>query len=73
MSDHVYKTIEITGTSTEGVERAVENAIGKAGESLHNLRWFEITNVRGDVHGGSINHWQVTLKVGFTLDDNSAA
>lgn len=68
MSDHVYKTIEITGSSSSGIEPAVQTAISKASESLHNLRWFEVTDVRGELQGGNVSHWQVSLKVGFTLD-----
>jgi flavin-binding protein dodecin len=68
--DHVYKSIEITGSSATSVEDAVQRAISKASKSLHNLRWFEVTNVRGDIGaGGTVSHYQVTMKVGFTLDD----
>ena len=67
--DHVYKSIELTGTSAVGVEEAIQNAIGKASKSLHNLRWFEISNVRGDIQNGVVSHYQVTMKVGFTLDE----
>jgi dodecin len=68
--DHVYKSIELTGSSAVGVEEAVQNAISKASKSLHNLRWFEVTNVRGDIKpGGTVSHYQVTMKVGFTLDE----
>lgn len=67
--DHVYKTIEITGTSTSGVDGAVRTAIAKASKSLHELRWFEVTQVRGNIENGTVAHYQVTLKVGFTLDD----
>ena len=70
MSDHVYKTIEITGSSAEGIEQAVEGTMAKASESLHNLRWFEVTDIRGELDGGRVSHWQVTTKLGFTLDDN---
>jgi flavin-binding protein dodecin len=68
MSDHVYKKIELTGSSEKSIEEAVENAISKASESLHNLRWFEVTEIRGDLEGDKVRHWQVTAKVGFTLD-----
>jgi dodecin len=68
MSDHVYKLIELTGTSTEGVEAAVNSALDRAGKTLHNLRWFEVTNIRGDVADNNALHWQVTLKAGFKLD-----
>lgn len=72
MSDHVYKTVEITGSSASGLQDAVEHAVGRAGESLHNLRWFEVSDIRGQLHDGGIDHWQVTLKIGFTLDGNDA-
>jgi len=67
--DHVYKKIELTGSSPESMEKAVENAVAKAGESLRNLRWFEIVDSRGQIEGGRVAHWQVTVKIGFTLDD----
>jgi hypothetical protein len=68
--DHVYKSIELTGSSPVSVEDAVQKAIAKASKSLHNLRWFEVTNVRGDIKpGGAVSHYQVTMKVGFTLDE----
>ena len=68
MSDHVYKLIELTGSSPDGIEGAIENAIEKAGKSLHNLRWFEVTDTRGQIVDGKVAHWQVAMKVGFTLD-----
>lgn len=68
MSDHVYKSIELTGSSPDGIESAIENAVSKASESLHNLRWFEVTDTRGQIVDGKVAHWQVTMKVGFTLD-----
>jgi flavin-binding protein dodecin len=68
MPDHVYKSIEITGTSTESVDAAVRGAIARASKTLHNLRWFHVTEVRGTIEGDHVSHWQVTLKVGFTLD-----
>jgi len=69
MADHVYKKIEITGSSSVGTDEAIKNAIAKAGESLHNLRWFEVVETRGHIDQGQIAHWQVTVKIGFTLDD----
>ena len=69
MADHVYKSIELTGSSKTGVEDAVSTAISKAARTLHNLRWFQITDVRGFIDGGKVEHWQVTMKVGFTLDE----
>lgn len=65
---HVYKKIELAGSSPDGVDAAIRNAISRASETLHNLRWFEVTEIRGEVEGGAVNHWQVSLKVGFTLD-----
>ncbi len=69
MADHVYKKLELTGSSTTGVEDAVSNAIAKAAKTIHNLRWFEVSEIRGGIDDGAIAHWQVSLKVGFTLDD----
>jgi dodecin len=68
MSDHVYKTIEITGSSPKGVEEAIRNAVAKASKSLHNLRWFQVLETRGEISEDKVAHWQVTMKVGFTLD-----
>jgi flavin-binding protein dodecin len=68
MSNHVYKTIELTGSSPKGLEDAVANAIAKASKTVHNLRWFQVIDTRGEVEGGKVAHWQVTMKVGFTLD-----
>jgi hypothetical protein len=68
MSEHVYKTIEITGSSPKGMQEAINNAVGKAHSSLHNLRWFQVTETRGEIESGKVAHWQVTMKVGFTLD-----
>jgi len=68
MSEHVYKTIEVTGSSKTSIEEAVQTAMARAGESLHNLRWFEVTDIRGHIDGGQIDYWQVTVKIGFTLD-----
>jgi len=69
MSDHVYKTIELVGSSNKGMEDAVEKAIGKASATVRNLRWFEVLDTRGHIEGGRVAHWQVTLKLGFTLED----
>ncbi|HUL63000.1 MAG TPA: dodecin [Burkholderiaceae bacterium] len=70
MTDHVYKTIELTGSSTRGIEDAITHAVSRASKTLHNLRWFEMSQLRGEISGDTVAHWQVTLKVGFTLDDN---
>ncbi len=69
MTDHTYKLIELTGTSTDSIEDAVNNAIEKASKTVHNLRWFEVTEMRGAIEKGAVAHWQVTMKLGFTLDD----
>ena len=68
MSDHVYKKIEITGSSAVGIEDAVKKAIAKAAETMHNLRWFEVVETRGQIEDGAVAYWQVTLKVGFKID-----
>jgi flavin-binding protein dodecin len=69
MSDHVYKLLELTGTSPTGIEDAVGKAINKASKTVRNIHWFQVTETRGQVIDGKVAHWQVTLKVGFTLDD----
>jgi len=69
MSDHVYKVIEVVGSSAESIEDAVRQAIGRASATLRDIRWFEVTETRGHVEDGEIKHFQVTLKVGFTLAD----
>jgi flavin-binding protein dodecin len=69
MSEHIYKSIELTGTSKTSVEEAVNNAIEKAKQSIHGLRWFEVTNIRGVIENDNIAHWQITMKLGFTLDE----
>jgi hypothetical protein len=68
MTDHIYKTIQITGTSKKGVEEAIRGAIAKAANSVHNLRWFKVTEIRGDISGVDVQYWQVSIDVGFTLD-----
>jgi len=68
MSNHVYKTLELTGSSPRSIDDAVANAIAKASKTVHNLRWFQVTDTRGEIEGGKVAHWQVTMKVGFTLD-----
>ncbi|HSJ23629.1 MAG TPA: dodecin [Longimicrobiales bacterium] len=69
MNDHVYKVVELTGSSTSSMEDAIRNAVRRASQTLRNLRWFEVIDTRGHIENGDIGHWQVTLKVGFTLDD----
>jgi flavin-binding protein dodecin len=68
MSDHVYKSLELTGSSTTGIEDAVGQAIAKAHETVRNMQWFEVMETRGHIRDGRVAHWQVTVKVGFTLD-----
>ncbi|MGE0316182.1 MAG: dodecin [Lautropia sp.] len=68
MSNHVYKILELTGSSPTGIEDAVQTALAKAHETVRNLHWFEIAETRGHIEDGRVRHWQVTLKVGFTLD-----
>jgi flavin-binding protein dodecin len=69
MSDHVYKSVEITGSSPQGVTEAIDRAIGKASGTLRNIDWFEVVSVRGHVADGRVAHYQVTLKIGFRLED----
>ncbi len=68
MSDHVYKKIELVGSSTRSVEEAINNAIAKASETTHSLRWFEVGEIRGHIEAGAVAHYQVTVKIGFTVD-----
>ena len=68
MSDHVYKSVELTGSSPNGSDEAIRVALAKAAESIRDIRWFEVLTTRGHVEGGKIRHWQVTIKVGFTVD-----
>ncbi len=68
MSDHVYKPIELVGSSSTGSDDAVRVALTRAAETIRNMRWFEVIETRGHIDQGHVAHWQVTLKVGFTLD-----
>lgn len=69
MSNHVYKLLELTGSSTQSSDDAIRRAIAKAHETVRSIQWFQVTETRGHVVEGQVAHWQVTLKVGFTLDD----
>ncbi|HSN20983.1 MAG TPA: dodecin [Usitatibacter sp.] len=69
MSEHVYKILELTGSSTRGIEEAVQNAVVKASKTMRNMHWFEVTETRGHIENGKVAHWQVTVKLGFTLED----
>ncbi|HLU15337.1 MAG TPA: dodecin [Burkholderiaceae bacterium] len=68
MTQHVYKHIELTGSSQQSIEDAIQNAISKASETVRNLRWFKVIETRGHIEEGKVQYWQVTLQVGFTLD-----
>ncbi len=69
MSDHVYKMLELVGSSETSIEDAVQNAVARASKTVRNMRWFEVTDTRGHIENNTINHWQVTVKIGFTLDN----
>jgi len=69
MADHIYKKIEIVGSSPDGFEEAVQNALARAKKTVRNRRWFEVTETRGDIEDGKVGDWQVTLKIGFTLEE----
>ncbi len=69
MSNHVYKMIELTGSSDKGFEAAVQNAVAKAGQTVRNMRWFQVIDTRGHIDNNQIQHWQVTIKIGFTMED----
>ena len=68
MNDHVYKQIELTGSSPVSSDDAVRNAIARAGKTIRDMRWFEVLDTRGHIENDAIAHWQVTIKVGFTLE-----
>lgn len=68
MSDHVYKIVEIVGSSADSIEDAIQRAIARASSTLREIRWFEVVSTRGDVDNGRVAHYQVTLRIGFTLD-----
>jgi dodecin len=69
MSEHVYKSVEVTGSSSEGVREAIDRAVAKASETLRHLDWFEVTDVRGQIADGRVAYYQVTVKIGFRLED----
>ena len=69
MKDHVYKLIELTGTSTTSIEDAVDKVIKRANKTIKNLCWFQVVETRGTINKGQVDHWQVTIKVGFTVED----
>lgn len=69
MTDNVYKHIHLTGTSGKSIEDAVNTAIARAARTVHNMRWFELVETRGNIEDGKVRQWQATIRVGFTLDD----
>ena len=69
MPDHVYRIIEVAGSSENSIEEAIQNAVGRASRTLRQVGWFEVLQTRGSVENGKIGHYQVILKVGFTLED----
>jgi len=69
MSDHTYKLIELTGSSTESSDHAIQNAIKKTAESVKNMHWFEVTETRGYIEDGGVKYWQVSIKVGFRIEE----
>ena len=69
MSEHVYKKIELTGSSKTSIEDAITNAVSRASKTVENMRWFEVVETRGHIEDGQVGHYQVTLKVGFTLEE----
>ncbi len=68
MNDHIYKKIELIGSSPTGIEDAVNNAVNRAAKTVRNMRWFEVSEIRGHIADNKIDHWQVSVKIGFTLD-----
>lgn len=69
MEEHVYKHVEVTGSSATSLEAAVQNAVGRAAKTLRHLRWFEVKETRGVIENGNVAMWQVTVKIGFTLEE----
>ncbi|MEN4013521.1 MAG: dodecin [Chloroflexota bacterium] len=67
--NHIYKSIEITGTSSTSIEEAIQSAIQRASQTVNNLQWFEVVEIRGRIAAGRVDQWQITLKIGFTLED----
>ena len=73
MSGHTYKKIELVGSSPNSIQEAIENAVEKASQTIRNLRWFEVVETRGYIENNQVAHWQVTLKIGFTLETDANA
>ncbi len=72
MTDHIYKKVELVGTSPDSIEKAVQNALHTAGESIRNIRWVEVDEIRGHVVDAKVDHWQVGVKLGFTLETSDS-
>ena len=73
MSDATYRIIEVAGTSTEGVQQAIDSGVARANETLRNVDWMEVVSIRGHVADGRVAHYQVTMKIGFRMEDTSGA
>ncbi len=71
MNDHVYRVIEVVGSSPDSVENAIKSAVTKASNTIRHLRWFQVTETRGHIENGAVHHFQVTLKVGFSVEDEN--
>lgn len=69
MNEHVYKIIELAGSSTKSIEDAIENAVQRTSSTIHNMRWLQVQDTRAHIEGNKISHWQVIVKIGFTLDE----
>ncbi|NKL21255.1 dodecin [Rhizobium leguminosarum] len=69
MNNHVYKKVELIGSSSVSVNEAIESAISRASKSMRNLEWFEVDQIRGDIKDGAVSHYQVVIKVGFRIED----
>jgi len=73
MDDHIYRVIQIVGSSDKSIDDAIQRAVSRASQTLRNLRWFEVVETRGHIEDGKVSHYQVTLKIGFTIADSSEA
>jgi flavin-binding protein dodecin len=73
MDDHIYRIIQIVGSSDKSVDDAIQRAVARASQTLRNLRWFEVVETRGHIEDGKVEHYQVTLKIGFTIADTTGA
>ena len=69
MANHIYKHIELTGSSTDSYQKAIENAVTRAAKTVRNMRWFQVVECRGHIDDNQVSHWQATIKIGFTMDD----